>query len=501
MEQNKQETVQTEWMEKVLPIETNTEITLPDYRSEISRLLWVRPRVMPPASFIGGGKADFSGACFYDILYVGPDGCLYGETREDSYAFSLPMEKEGAEIFANVTPESLVSRVLGPRKLSLRCRMRADVKGYAKEDLSVKTTGEGERGNEILYLSDFAESGEMLPAGRESFEVSDVISTECEGDLRLISTHGDVFLEDVSAGMGAAHCRGEAIFHLLLSPEGEKDAEPYPIVQKVRFENDVPVEDMTPDSRVTASGCLSDIRAEIEEGKILLGGRVTLSARGERERPVALVQDIFLPGMTADRRYREEKIWRAGACCNQTFSVSGDTPYKKAGVTKNARILDSFAEAQVREQTAEDGKTVLAGDIVCHVLCDEGGEYSVAEIRFPFRCETKGEFERVNATAEVPLCRVSAGHDGLRADAEVQLSLVSTTPTPVRVLREATFTPAEPRSRSDIEICYPAPGDTLWSVSCRYGLSPETLAGANGISAEAPGESASLEGVKFLLIP
>ena len=47
---------QLEVLHRQLPLELNAEFTLPDYRSEISRLLWVRPTVLPPEPLLGGGK-------------------------------------------------------------------------------------------------------------------------------------------------------------------------------------------------------------------------------------------------------------------------------------------------------------------------------------------------------------------------------------------------------------------------------------------------------------
>jgi hypothetical protein len=71
----------------------------------------------------------------------------------------------------------------------------------------------------------------------------------------------------------------------------------------------------------------------------------------------------------------------------------------------------------------------------------------------------------------------------------------------VKILSEASFAPAEPMPRAELEICYPTGEDTLWSVGKRYGVSPDELAFANGLSADAPGEGDSLQGVRYLLIP
>ena len=71
MEQNEdlRGRIQPEMMDRTQPLEIAAEFTLPDYRSEISRLLWVRPTLLPPERFIGGGKAEFSAPVLFEVLF------------------------------------------------------------------------------------------------------------------------------------------------------------------------------------------------------------------------------------------------------------------------------------------------------------------------------------------------------------------------------------------------------------------------------------------------
>jgi hypothetical protein len=103
--------------------------------------------------------------------------------------------------------------------------------------------------------------------------------------------------------------------------------------------------------------------------------------------------------------------------------------------------------------------------------------------------------------ASVPLVRVTPVREGWRVDAEVQLALRGVCREKRRVLTEASFSEVERLPRADVEICYPAPGETLWEVGKRYGISPDELAGANGLSAEDPNGAGTLAGVKYLMIP
>ena len=45
--------------DKTVGSEVSLEYALPDYEEEIKKLLKVRVRLLPPASYVGGGNASF----------------------------------------------------------------------------------------------------------------------------------------------------------------------------------------------------------------------------------------------------------------------------------------------------------------------------------------------------------------------------------------------------------------------------------------------------------
>jgi hypothetical protein len=205
--------------------------------------------------------------------------------------------------------------------------------------------------------------------------------------------------------------------------------------------------------------------------------------------------------MRAECRFAEKRINGAGLCRNRHFTVSGDLSYAEAGVPAGAVILDGVAEAEIKECRCEQDRALLSGEICCRALYRLGGEFGVCEVRFPFRHAEDGVTERVEGTCSVPVLRLTGERDRLHMDAELQLALRAGGCRSVRMLAEASFSPAPAVGRGDVELCYPAAGDTLWEIGKKYSVSPEAIAALNGRSAEDPGDPASLSGVKFLMIP
>ena len=107
------------------------EFILPDYQPEIKRLLRVRALPLPVDQYIGGSAAEFSGAVEFQALYAAEDGSLWCVTRREDYRLSCPFEADGGfdlsdGIVCDVKTdvEGVSGRVLAPRKLTARCRVR-----------------------------------------------------------------------------------------------------------------------------------------------------------------------------------------------------------------------------------------------------------------------------------------------------------------------------------------------------------------------------------------
>ena len=494
--------VQLPCAERTQPVEVTAEITLPDYRSEISRLLWVRPTVLPPTRFMGGGRAELSGAIRYDILYVGSDGRLYDAATEEGYAFSVPTDASGGaqELLAEVEPEAVISRVAGPRKLSVRCRMRAAVRSFAEKELAPAVRGGKDSAPE--RLCEVASALRYLQAHPVHCKVGGTIGLDpSAGEVRALSPHGELFLQDVSATDTGILCRGEVLLTLLICKEETGAGEPVAISHRFPFEQEIPTEGISPDCRARAMGKVGEIRMTVEQDRIDVEMEASVWGEAQAEEDVILCRDMYLPGHAADRQFCEEQLQVKGVCGNRNFSVSGEKPLEELSLSSDILPVCTVADAEITDRRTEGDKTLLSGEVHCHTLCRFGAEYGVAEFSVPFRTALEGVCNAVDVQASVPRCSVSVLRGALHADAEVALAISASGCSTERVLAQVGFSAAPPLQRADMELFYPANGDTLWDVARRYGVPSGDLAAANGLASDSPGDADSLLGVKYLLIP
>jgi hypothetical protein len=216
---------------------------------------------------------------------------------------------------------------------------------------------------------------------------------------------------------------------------------------------------------------------------------------------VLITKDAFLPQSHADCRFGEERLWQSSVCANRHFSISGERTAAELGLGPQSTVIAAFAEAEITQKVPDGTRYSIIGELHCHVLHRTGGEYAVADFPIPFRVQTEQGCEQMSVECSLCSVRANATSDTLHLDAELQLSLRGGTPLPVRLLREAHFTPKEDaRAHKDTELYYPARGETLWDVAKRYGTHPDALAARNALSPDSPGDAASLADRKFLLI-
>jgi len=501
--------IQSQVTDKTVSFEQNAELSLPDYLGEVSRLLWVRPTILPPARFLNGANAEFTGRICYDALYASADGKLYHAGMEDTYSFSVPTTAGRADMLcAAVYPDVMVGRVAAPRKLTLRCRLHAHVCGY--DEKNIGTVLAPELQDTVCRLGDMVECGKLYSAVGEAVEIYDEIDVGDAGELRVISSRAEIYLPEVSTHAGVVRCRGEAIVTLLCCKETEAELEegenqgsfaPYTTVRRLPLSLEVPLEDVTADFAARACAIAEEVRAVQDQGKISLAVRVIPQVEAQCSEPVCYTKDLFVPGSRTECHCTEEKIWIPQVCCNKNYSISNTFLPSEIGMPSGAEVIDAIAEAEVKDKSADGKNIIMAGEIHCHVLYCQGGEYGVSDVTLPFRVSSEGSFEAISVLAAAPVLRVQWEREQIRLDAELMLSVRGVSFATVKPVCEAKLSPCEKRSFADLELCYPAVGESLWEVSRRYAVPPADIAVANGIGMDEMDSAESLKTVRYLMIP
>ncbi len=495
--------------ERAMNTDLADEVSLPDYQPEIKRLLRVRATVHPADKYVGSGSVELSGLVDYCILYSGNDGALYCTTQSGEYRFSVPVEigadydpEKGLVCEVEAIPDGVSGRVVAPRRLTVKCRLRSRVRVWGSRAMGDPV----ERKDptvEILCGSAkcakvFLGTGEPLALGDE------ILLDGTSADLRVICAEGQVFVTEASAGSGVVNCRGEVALKLLTCAEAEGSL-PTQLLRRIPFSGAVPVDGAEVNCDCTASGVCTDLSVTVEEGKILCDVNVCLMARAQRNDEISFPRDAYSVEKECEGRKETVLLPIALRCVNGNFSLNESKTLEEVGIRQGHRLLDTGATATVLSMENEQGRVYLTGRCRCQLILASEEDVSAQELEFPFRYEMEGMVEEsatdYSAALDVVSCRGRMDGERISVDAEIAVSAAVMGETKVEMLTDARFGEAVSRPAGAYRICFPSREDTLWSVAKRYHRPVSHISELNGLpGAPAADSRASLEGVSYLLV-
>lgn len=484
------------------------DFDLPDYQPEIKRLLRVQARVSSADTYIGAGNAECSGTVDYSILYSGADGTLYCASQTGEYRFAFPVELpadfdagEGLICDVDSQAENVAGRVMAPRKLTLRCRLRSRAQLWGTRvfpDPIGQAAG-------MQRLTGECQSARLFLGSSEPFELGDeILCDPREGDVRVISADGQVFLTEASAGSGSVTCRGEVCLKLLCCHDAT--GELYGIQRRLPFSQIVPTDGVEVNCEVCAAGCCRDLRVTVEDGKIDCDVTVGLTVRAQRNETVSLLRDAYSTEAECATATREIPVPLSLGCICGNFSVNQTQALEEVGIPIGARVVDADGVVTLTGAEADRGKIRLSGKCRFRLVLAAGEDYTVQEVEVPVRYETDGAaagavITASELTAEVIGCRARIDGEKLSLDAELAVSGTLRGERVESVLVEAVQGEQWQAPGAVFTVCYPAKDDTLWSVAKRYHVPVSDLSAKNALaSAPAADSPDSLEGVRYLMV-
>ena len=126
----------------------SSDFTLPDYYPEIRKLLRIETNISPAGRYIGGGSVEFSGRVDHDMIYVTADGGVASAPLGSDFSFEVPIslpdsatENSMLEAIADSEAENVNGRVMSPRKVNVKCRLRSKVRCYCASEYAPEIDG------------------------------------------------------------------------------------------------------------------------------------------------------------------------------------------------------------------------------------------------------------------------------------------------------------------------------------------------------------------------
>lgn len=474
--------------DKTATSDFTAEISMPDYEPEVRRLLRVGVTLTPPTPFSDASRVGMNGEIIYDILYAAGDGGLYSTRAREGY--ELTEARKGAEIGADmlallceVTPESLISRATAPRKLSIRCKLRGRMRGFAETELGERLTYV-ENPSAIQRLQGVSEYAHILPSALESIQISDDFTPELpsgvSGDLRIICHEAAVAVESIEPGRDEAVVKGTAYLSLLATVD-DGESTPFKIHRKIPFAEVINAEGLSPLCECTATACCIDADFTLDENKISCELELAVKLDAQETRRAEYTRDLFsteVESQTTTKRYEFPISERS---FSGNFTASLYEPLEGMGFEADAEIIDANAAATAKNIEFDRSKWAVTGETAVNFLTKKDGEYGTKEVKLPFRYEVDGKSGApvLCECAVAPIAlRTKLDGGRLSIDCELHATGRICVKDSLEALDEGVFGETLDKD-SAITVCFPASGSSIWDVAKRYHVTTDSIIAKN----------------------
>jgi len=477
--------------------EAEKEYTLPDYMPAIRRVVSVEATALPESRFVSGPVLEFGGTVSYSVLYIGEDGTLFCAPLSDTYSGSCALgEGEGidaAGMGVDTAVDSVSCRVSGPRRLTLRAKMKTKLCALSAREIGERITDEA---GATLAPSEY-------PLERRTVDVQDVcvsrgeLTASAEGNLhpsgggKVIHCTGAVRVEEARAENGAVCLRGDVTLHLLwLSGEGRI----VPLSDRAGFSQTVYVSDAREGDCARGWGRAAAISVEEEEGGVRWEIEYDLEAESIRPCVRSCTADAYSTEHECRLQETEYDTVSLLRCGVGGLSISGESTLS-AAPGEGTYILNAQAQAVPESVERQGRKLTLHGNAAVSVRLAGEGDVVCEEMRIPFRYECtsdnvpEGEDGELLWRCDVQVCDVRARMDGdrLMAEAELCISMAVLNRGKIRAVETVVLDTSAPiRPAQDvIRIVYPDAGERIWNVAKKYRVRARDIVEGNHLTDES----------------
>ncbi len=457
-----------------VPCDISNEFTMPDYKPEIRRVLHVCPVVSVPAKYISSSSAEFSGNIDYNVLYVGADGELHSMPFSSEYSFETPIEAEGFDFNDEIASccdtavESLAVRLLGPRKINVKCRINSQVRIFGRKLIDQNFDFENSC-DHIETLEEKVNNARIIRVDSDAIEMSDETVTTSENS-GVISANADVHVLSIRPIDSCATLNGEIILKLLCV-DIDDTSKTNVISKKIPFVTDVDADGVTSDSICAAKGYISDLAVTVEDERIICDMSLCLQLEAQNNEEINVVRDVYSTKYETNCTVKSYNLPSIGFAENGNFSMNEKISRESLGLPESFEIIDVYGTVTAEGCEIRDSKAELRGTAKYTLIVKAGDEYSSQPITLPvkyvFDCDDNNITSYINEI-NVISCAVRCDGDTVSLDAELGVVSVGLSSNVVTVVDDVKFSDEIIKSKGEITVVYPSADDDLWSVAKRY---------------------------------
>lgn len=468
--------------DKHLSNELSSDFTLPDYKSEIRRLLSVRASTMLPSEYFANSNAQLECDVNYNILYLGADGELYSLNLCDKCSFKLPLDfsihatnPDEITILSETKTENVSARVLGPRKINLKSKVTLHALCLTPEFYAPNIVGSHNKGEiENLILSVPIASIKKCTSDPEI--ISDTISIDgALENVRVIDMQPSVSISECSASNGQINVRGEMLFKVIYCNDLQNSL-PISNTRKIPFSKTIFCDGANNTYECSCTGRATDSQIEVGDNGINIEATLTILALAQSNEDVYYVADAYSTEKEGVPSYADTKYLSSLRAANGNLTQNEVASLDELSLSPNIKIIDICANAIPEEVDFEKNRISIKGKCNYQIIYALDEEYSYKDYSAPFKYEL--DIKGANYGYEAPKWWVQANVSSVRArtdsekifiDSELGFDIFTLDEGNMNLISELILGQARSKKEGELLLCYPERDASLWSVAKQYG--------------------------------
>ncbi len=477
-----------------------SDIIVPDTKPDIGKILQTDGRAHVTSCQVQGDRILISGLADFCILYVpeGGDGAML-ESMEVQLPFKdvyTDAAADGAEVQTDAEMLRMDSMLLNSRKLSVRSAviLHMCISRLKTEELT--TMAEDAEACPEMKMRQIR-AGSVAGCGRFTTVVATTETVPLENPpmAEILKTDARIMEEDVKLITGKIIIKG-AVRLTTLYTAATPGMPPATMEHAIPFTEILDLPGTEEGMGYTLDYTVTDMYCEVDrddgEGR-RFGAEITMEIRAEtmQEGDLEILDDCFCPGKKTELSRETVRL-----------SSLADTVQESLSVRKTLSLPEEYSPiAAVRMLTArpvvtsvsvEGGRVQVEGEAAAELLyLTEGDAYPVEawrdRIPFAFTAQTTAP-ENAEIACQVRL--LDCGYtlpDAGTVDVRLNLAfdLRFTVENAVENVTAIDVFDMTDENRPSVVIAFASPGDTLWNLSKKYGVSAEKIMAANKLEPKA----------------
>ena len=464
--------------------ECGDEVTLPDYYPEVKRVVSTLCRVLPESLYDNGETAEQGGVVAFTVLYLGDDGSLaaFPVTCDFSVAVQLPKGGENSTYSFDTSAENVTCRATGPRRLSLKARLRTCITGEKTADcMPIVTDSDGGSATteEKISVQSFEVTHPSMR--RATGRITGTVSGEIKENpgTKPVLCDGEILINEAVAKDGGVTLRGEAVLWCICFGNGLY----YKTSMGAKIEEHIPaVGDFANADAAGFGRCASVTVKDSGDGTLLWDMEYDLECMAAENVSTTAVQDMYSTMWQSKTTEDEVQSVSLLKCGNGRLSLSGSGG-RSGNINPGDYVIGAFGKATCDRVDKNGTRLTISGTAEVRVPVCGGGEAVEECVRLPFKYECDcpaGEDGEIVWQCDVSVVSADAQLDGgtIRVTAELSFGIFAAVKIPVRFVSGLELMRDGDDAETDctVRMYYPAEGETAWDIAKKYRIPKNAVA-------------------------